>query len=297
MDLTEYNSLIYSGGGDKGAWTVGATQAIVELGKLGKINQVIGTSTGALISAMVGLALSTGDMTYFYDLVDIYKRVQQGNVLNPRDSFAANFGLEGMLVSSIIYGRPSLYDIDPLSKLIDEYMSENWGKIIDSEIEIGFCATSLEEGSTVLFTNKTHPDSKILKSALMASASQPVLMGPIEIEGSTYVDGGLIDFVPVKYTKGNAICFSTQKLDVKNQGGSFNSTITQLLRSLEIMTESAYLNNRNAAEVLSCRHNYKFLWFEPSDPIEGDGLKFEQPKMRDLLARGFVDGYRQLIGV
>jgi NTE family protein len=286
-------ALVSSGGGAKGAHSVGMWQSILERRpELYNSKLVIGTSAGALSSALLGLSCATGDRTHFYDLIDLYKTVEQGDIMTPRDLLAAQLlGTEGLLLSSILQGRASLYDFNPLLKLIHKYMSDHWNKIIESDVEVGFCVTNLRTARTELISSKSHPDPKILESALLASASQPVLMGPVNINGDDYVDGGLIDFLPVKYAleHDHVVCVSTQGLSPAIGTNKYPTVLGQLARSLQVMTDNAYQNNRYTAEALSCGLNQKIEWFEPTEPIVGDALVFEQPKMTNWLLTGFKE--------
>jgi NTE family protein len=53
------------------------------------------------------------------------------------------------------------------------------------------CATDINEGKSVYFYQ-----GEIIKK-IIASASIPVLFGPIEIDGRQYVDGGVLNNLPI----------------------------------------------------------------------------------------------------
>lgn len=294
-------ALVSSGGGSKGAHSAGMWQAIFESRPelYTRAKWFGGTSTGSLIMPMLALSCITGDRTFLYDLVDIYATVQQGDVLKPQDTLAhAVGGLEGLLVSSIVFKRDSLFDDGPLADLVRKYMKGNWKTLIDAPHVVGFCVCNLEAGQTEFISNKTHPDPSTLEKAMLASAAQPVLMGPIEINGVDYVDGGVIDFLPIRFVFDSkireAICVSTQKPGVPRGENDYPTVMGQLARTLEIMTESAYQNNKFAAEALACKDPMKIEWFEPLTPLVGDALKFEQPMMEKWLVQGYRDALKQM---
>src|SRR6266705_5091786 len=95
--------LALSGGGAKGAFTVGALKVIRQ--KLGDspFPVISGTSTGSLIGTM----LTVNDWT---TLVDIYSKVQTENIVNPHHALVASIlGPEAVLFAAAVLGGRAIY--------------------------------------------------------------------------------------------------------------------------------------------------------------------------------------------
>ena len=77
------------------------------------------------------------------------------------------------------------YDVDP----VDTATSSFW--LEDLPVRLGVCAASIERAAEHWFT--TGP----LVPAILASAAVPGLLPPAEIDGEHFLDGGLVNSVPV----------------------------------------------------------------------------------------------------
>ena len=270
-------ALSLSGGGSKGAYTVGILQYLIEVKKRKEFKIIHGTSTGALVGAMVGAMVVTGDPSYFYELVKIYSQVQTGDVLDPNYELAyraAGGGSTGELVVlglTIANGGLSIYNSDPLLDLIDRFLTPDvWEKIINAgkentsdlahPIEIGFCATNLQTGESEIITNRSHPDRDILRKALLASANQPVFMPPIQIDPNStdqFVDGGLIDYNPIeKVLESDLIkeASAIVSISLDTPGAASNPYIHQkvdtiFLRTLDILSTNIQNEDLTTAQL------------------------------------------------
>lgn len=303
-----------SGGGSKGAWSGGALQALVELEDVcAKTSIVVGTSTGALQAALVGLAIATGDITHVYDLLDIYRSVQDGNVLQPRSKFFHSVGgTKGALAGAILGNQSSVFDITPLVNLADRYMTpQRWTILLDAaadgKVEVGFCIQNMRTGLTEMRTT-TADDVEDLRLAMIASAAQPVLMNPVLIDGTQYCDGGVRMFQPVPHIfdmqfrepEMKVYAISTGKKTPPHGPAQYPDVISQLERTLAIMTDSVYWTNITATKARQARERadtgktLDVVWLEPTRRIVSDALRFRQPQMSQLVDRGFADAVGQL---
>jgi len=100
-------AIVLSGGGAKGAFQVGVLKALIR-GKKVNFETVVGTSTGAIQAAGVAQDDIGALVKFWTDLKgpdDIYKS-RGGTFIN------------------IITGQPSLYNTDPLRKLLNDAINE-----------------------------------------------------------------------------------------------------------------------------------------------------------------------------
>ncbi len=154
--------LAFGGGGARGAAHVGV---LYELEVLGVKPQILtGTSIGAVVAAMVAFSKPPKEIHSFFeklDLASLYNR--PGN--NP--SISSLYSFEKAITE--VLGQPNFKDADlPFSVVTTNLVTRQ-------ELVIG-------EGDVV--------------SAVLASMAFPVMFPPIEREGLTLVDGGLVNNLP-----------------------------------------------------------------------------------------------------
>lgn len=331
----------YSGGGPKGAWLVGADQFLRE--ELAVRDEdvaiIMGTSTGSLVGGLKAAAVATGDTKFYADLIEIYTKVNDADILDPTSELALKlFGQEGLLASAVIGGKMSLYDTAPLQKLIDRFMTPDvWSDIIVAgargELEVGFCAVSLQTGESRVFTNIKDPDPEILAAAMLASSNQPAFMPPVEIYGEQWVDGGVRDFNPIEhvlradlYDQVNGVVSMSldHRFGPEAKDKAYDKVTDILLRAIDLLTDQVYDADITKAALLNTLAHAKnrmsaadfkdllatlpaplkaeailrkpttIVHMHPLSPLPVSGLSFEPVKMRRALRQGFRDARRQV---
>lgn len=150
-----------SGGGARGIIHLGVLQALDEAGI--KLACIAGTSIGAVIGG-----LYAGGVTPEAMLSMLSKK-------NWYNMFRLKPSISGFL------------HMKYLEKVLKEHLSDDFG---DLNIPFFAGATNLTEQRYEVFS------AGPLHKAIMASASIPILFGPVIINGSKYVDGGVINNIP-----------------------------------------------------------------------------------------------------
>jgi NTE family protein len=156
--------LVLSGGGARGFAHLGVMEALNEAGIFPDI--ISGTSAGAI----VGVLYADG-----YTPKEIYKLLNTGSRL---DFIRPTMPREGLLQ---INGILKILKICLRSKEFNEL-----------KIPLFVTATDLNNGRAVYFSDGD------LFDPIIASASIPVLFQPIKIGDISYVDGGVMDNMPIK---------------------------------------------------------------------------------------------------
>lgn len=152
------------GGGTRGFAHLGVLKALREKGIVPEIFS--GTSAGAIVAAL--LAAKINPDTIMETIEDI----------NIADAAKINLNSKG------------LANLENLKNLVDEILE---GKnFSDLEVPLYICVSNLNTGKVEYF------NSGNVAMAVQASASIPILFSPVEINEQLYVDGGLLDNVPVK---------------------------------------------------------------------------------------------------
>ena len=228
--------LVLSGGGSKGAFTVGALKVIEKKLKPHPYPVISGTSTGSLI----GTLLSTNQFTR---VVEIYSRVKTENIVNPHHALVASvFGTEAVLFASAVLGGRAIFDTTALKNTIAANVDFKRVKQAAAKTVLIYNTVDLQSGKLVTFNNRSHSQTTLAK-ALLASANQPVLTDPVEIPngGHQHVDGGVREFLPLRaaFEHGDGldhiIAISTSPLDPKSKHKRMDSITEILARTVDLM--------------------------------------------------------------
>jgi NTE family protein len=161
-----------SGGGARAATQAGALRALSEAGISAAV--IAGTSGGAVNAAWFALYPDRQD-----ELEAIWCRLQMKDVFpGGRARMVFNMARLGYVHRSDAWEANLLRDIGPVN-------------FEDAKIPFAVTAVRLSDGEKVVF------DSGPVVPALMASTAIPGVFPPYEIDGELYVDGGVLDYLPV----------------------------------------------------------------------------------------------------
>ena len=159
--------LVLSGGGTRGFAHLGVIAALFEKGI--KPDVISGTSAGAIAGAFIAAGKNP------HHILEILKKGSFFNYTKlqiPRDGLLKLDGLKEVLYKEI-----------PVKNLED------------LEIPLFVAISNLNKG-TIEYRN-----SGPLEEIVMASSSIPILFAPVKIDGNLYVDGGLLDNIPIEPIK------------------------------------------------------------------------------------------------
>ncbi len=164
----KYNTgLVLSGGGTRGFAHIGVIAALNDLGI--KPDVISGVSAGAIAGAFIAAGTSPER------IVEIFKKgwfFQYTKIHIPVDG---------------------LLKLDGLKEIIEKEIDVK--KIEDLEVPFFVGVSNLNKG-TVEYKNKGP-----LGKTVLASSSIPVLFAPVTLGRDLYVDGGLVDNVPIEPIK------------------------------------------------------------------------------------------------
>lgn len=189
--------LVLSGGGTKGAFEMGVWEALREM----QISTpcVIGTSIGAINAAVIA-------QNDFDKALDFWSNLTINQVLKLNTEMTNRY-VEKWSDMSFDFFRVSFFndlfrgglDISPLRENLNRLISEE--KIRQSPIRLGLVTVRLNTLSPVQLMIEDIPEGKLI-DYLLASAALPIFQKQ-EIDGSTYLDGGFYDNVPINFMAEN----------------------------------------------------------------------------------------------
>lgn len=168
-------AFVLSGGGNLGALQVGMLRALIE--RRIKPDLVLGCSVGALNGAAIAADPSLA-------MVGRLQEVWQG--LGTQDLMPA-----GLLPTTVQLARKgiSIHDNAALRAVIEDVLP--LGQFEDLVVPFQCVAAAVTEGTETWFT--TGP----IVDPILASAAIPAVYPPVEIDGVQYLDGAIVNDVPV----------------------------------------------------------------------------------------------------
>jgi NTE family protein len=159
--------LVLSGGGVRAIAHVGFLQVLLENDI--KPTRVSGTSAGALVCALYASGYKTEEMLSFFKQTPLLK------------------------LSLYAIGKPGIMDSEKYIRFFKEYFSEDTFESL--KIPLTITATNLLNGKLDYFNQ-----GKLIKP-LIASCALPPVFSPIEVNGSLYSDGGVLNNFPIEPLK------------------------------------------------------------------------------------------------
>ena len=167
-------AFVLGGGGQLGAHEVGMLEALFEHGI--EPSLIVGTSVGAINGAVVAADPSVATARR---LTDVWSRFEEEGIF------------KGSLLrraATLARTRTHLHGDDALRGLLTDVLPE---RIEDLAVRFGCVAASIERASEHWFEDGP------LVDAVMASAAVPGILPAVEIDGEHYLDGGIVNSIPV----------------------------------------------------------------------------------------------------
>ncbi len=158
-----------SGGGSRGIMHIGILKALDEAGV--KISMVSGTSAGAIVGALYCSGYSPDS------IMDIIRETKLISYVRPAVSFSG------------------LLNLETVESKFQKYLKEHTFESLETPLVIA--ATNIVRGSVAYLK-----DGPLIKS-MLASCAVPIIFKPIQINGATYIDGGVLNNMPIEPLEGN----------------------------------------------------------------------------------------------
>ena len=156
--------LALGGGAAKGVAHIGVLKALEDANI--EVDYIAGTSVGAMIAALYAFRVDVETIG------SLARRLTMSKVT----SFKLN--------------KTGFFSTESLRELMLEYVGDV--AIEDAEIPLSIVATDINSGEEIILTSGSVVD------AVCASAAIPGIYIPVEINGRTLVDGGLVQNVPIE---------------------------------------------------------------------------------------------------
>ncbi len=187
-------AFVLGGGGNLGAMQVGMLRAALEHGLVPDL--IVGCSAGALNGAAIA---ADPTLEGVEQLAELWRSLDDGGIW-PSGRLAGPWLL--------LRKGKALHTNDGLRAVLEAHLPERFE---DLQVPFQCVAVSLARSAERWFW------SGPLAAPLLASAALPAVFPPVAIDGEDYIDGGVIDNVPVS----RALALGAERLVVMHVGNFF----------------------------------------------------------------------------
>lgn len=220
--------LVLSGGGTRGFAHLGVIAALNEKGIYPEV--ISGTSAGAIVGAFIAGQKSPEEVMKIFKKGWFFQYTK------------LNLPVNGLL------------KLDGLREIIEEEVE--YKNIEDLPVPFYVAVANMNKGAV------EYKNSGPLGKTVLASSSIPVLFAPVEINGQFYVDGGLMDNIPIEPIKNDCEQLIVVNISPLNPRENFKNLI-------QIASRTFYMSvNANMNKV----HKHASVFIEPKNIDDYDIL-------------------------
>lgn len=278
-------ALVLSGGGVKGAYQVGVLTRWM-LDQRVDYEVMCGVSVGALnIGFLAQYAYGLGGAAVRH-LRGVWDEINTARVVRPWRIFGK--------VASL--WKPSLYNSEPLQDWVRTQINPAAVQLSGRRVRVG--AVSLDTGEYRIST-EMDPD---FSQWVLASASYPVFMLPIEIEGKLWADGGIRNITPL----GTAIRLGATDIDVimcsnPDLPDAYDAKGKAAMPALALRTTELMSDQVMRADLQVCGlkndlaqlggpyRQVRVRLVQPRTSLAEDPLDFDPAAIQRMIAQGYAD--------
>ena len=221
-------------------------------------------------------------------LESLWRSLTRDQVYSLRPSVFFAGLLPGWLTAVTLGHVTSLLDPAPMRELLATALDLD--RVRASATRLAVVTTDLARREPQRFDNQT-----ITLAALVATVAVPGLFPPVEVDGASLVDGGLVSRAPVLEALDSGISVERAIIALSYAPNDRPRPPTRLRDVLESAFETLMIHQiRRDAELARLRHRIDVQIVEPSAPLRLRPLDFDPASLADALARGRADGARCL---
>lgn len=216
-------AFVLSGGGNRGAFQVGALHALLEH----KVypDMIVGCSAGALNAAFLAREIS---MTRVEKLAAVWRHTTKEDIYP---------GNRLSVLWRLISGQDSLYDNRNFYEFLQRTGTTPATRFGDLHNEIPLYITATHLDSERLHVFGDDPNDRVL-DALMASTALPPMHPPWVVNGERYIDGGTVTPLPLRVAmeRGATEIFALHIWEEPKPMGKFSKGVAAIInRSINTM--------------------------------------------------------------
>ncbi|MEA2041635.1 MAG: patatin-like phospholipase family protein [Bacteroidota bacterium] len=208
--------LVLGGGGTRGFAHLGVLKALRERGIIPDI--ISGASAGSIVGALIADGKTEDEAFEFFKKKSIFE------------------------FSKFRFPRQGFFSLSGLRKNLEEFLSVH--NIEDLSIPLYISVSNLYTGKAEYLNSGSVSDT------VVASSSIPVLFTPVTIKNELYVDGGLVDNLPLKPLKDICEYIIVVSLIPVNENHKVNGIRSIISRIAEMVTNNNLNNEKADADLI-----------------------------------------------
>lgn len=282
-------ALVLSGGGSRGAYQVGAIQALLEAGR--KWDTVHGISVGALNASWIAMHSPIEQPHSINGLLEIW------NNINTSDDIYTRWNPVKPINYLYSMWKGSLHSGQPLKNLVDKFLDKQ--KIVSSGVKLTVGCVNLNTTEYTVIEG----DNPAIKEFILASSHLPLVFEPMELYGEKWVDGGIRHQIPIyealKERPDEIDVILTSPIAIKDRmlpATNLTSAPRVALRASEIMSDQIYLMDcYTALRAARTLQNVKINMFIPSVSPNQNSMDFNKEKIQAGIKLGYDETIMKLI--
>jgi len=282
-------ALVLSGGGSRGAYQVGAIQALLEAGR--KWDTVHGISVGALNASWIAMHSPIEQPHSINGLLEIW------NNINTSDDIYTRWNPVKPINYLYSMWKGSLHSGQPLKNLVDKFLDKQ--KIVSSGVKLTVGCVNLNTTEYTVIEG----DNPAIKEFILASSHLPLVFEPMELYGEKWVDGGIRHQIPIyealKERPDEIDVILTSPIAIKDRmlpATNLTSAPRVALRASEIMSDQIYLMDcYTALRAAKTLENVKINMFIPSVSPNQNSMDFNKEKIQAGIKLGYDETIMKLI--
>lgn len=288
--MKKKRALVLSGGGSKGAYSVGVVKALMEAGR--QYDVIAGVSVGALIGAHLSMFPPEKQAENLEGLLRVWQTEVKGN-----KSIYKNWA-PGFLTYIWSIWKGGIYNMRPLKDILLKEVKLD--KLSESGVEFEVGVISLQSGK-YKGINLTSDVANNLKAVdwIWASSVFPVLFPAVEIDGEQWVDGGVRNVIPLKdvlkyegVEEVDVVITSPRHSTITPNTKKYKSGIMAGLRAVELSNDEVYVND--LIQSACSKSKVKINVYDPKVIVNEDSFEFNQEEINKIIEIGYNETKEKL---
>lgn len=184
-----------------------------------KLSGLSGSSFGSIVGAMYASGVSSRDMISFFKSTPIFD------------------------ITKFSIVKPGLLDAEKFEKKLSTILPERFESL---EIPLSIAVCNLQTASV------SYLNSGSLIRAILASCAVPFVFSPVEIDGSLYTDGGVLDNLPVAPLLGkfDKIIGSYVNSPLAREKSELKTTFQVMIQANQMMLHAHSKNSFEHTDIL-----------------------------------------------
>ena len=275
-------ALVISGGGAKGAFAGGEIEALYEKGK--RWNNFYGTSTGSLL-------ITLASIEEIQRLKESYTNVSNSDVFSI-DPFTKNGKINVFnAVWRLLRKKNSLGETRNLEKHIRKMFTESdFKKSLEMEKTLCSCSTDFTSGKPVFVYNSYGTDYNTYLKFTMSSVGVPVFMEPVERNGHFYLDGGVMEHVPLQRAIEDGCdeidCLVLRPEKFEDDNWKPSGVFSVLTRTLDLMLREISFDDIVIGKLVPTKKVTINILYTPYN-LTSESLMFNKEQMKKWWKEGY----------